>query len=66
MAKIDPKKQFQLFVAKHGSKTKAAAALGISRPYVHEMVKGSRPVSDAVLAKLGLERVVTIRKVKVA
>jgi hypothetical protein len=42
-----------------GGKGRAAIELGISRVYLWRMLQGERPVSEAVLEKIGFERVTT-------
>lgn len=58
---VDPVEALRVLVAKHGSQTAAAAALGISVPYINDMLHGKRNVSDEMLDKLGLKRVVVER-----
>ncbi len=43
-------------VAKAGSQKNAAKSLGISTQYMNDLIRERRDFSDAVLAKLGLER----------
>lgn len=59
---IDPLKELQAFVAKHPTKTAAADALGITLPYLLDMLSEQRNISDNMLEKLGLERIQTIVK----
>ena len=51
-------------VKKSGSQAAWARENGFSSPYVHDVLNFRRGISDSILAALGLERVVTYRKVK--
>jgi plasmid maintenance system antidote protein VapI len=42
----------------------AAESLGISTPYLFDLVRGRRAITDKLAAKLGYERVVRWRKVR--
>ena len=53
----DPLKELKAFVAKYPTQGEAAAALGISRPYLFDLLHNNRRPSAAILAKLGLTRV---------
>lgn len=45
------------FIARNGgSYRKAAGALGVSKSFLYDMHCGTRPYTDAVLARLGLQR----------
>lgn len=44
-----------------GSQKQLAADIGVSTPYLHDVLHGRRVPADAVLDALGLERVVTYR-----
>ncbi len=46
------------FVATHPTQRQAAAALGISPTYLGDILNERRDVSDTVLSKLGLKRIV--------
>lgn len=48
------------FVAQHRTQRAAAKALGISEPYLTDLLKGHRGLSNMILAGLGLAREVTI------
>jgi plasmid maintenance system antidote protein VapI len=64
MAKtINPLKALQAFVDKHESQRSAAAALGVSAPFLTMVLTGKRQISPKILKKLGLYRgtVVTYR-----
>lgn len=58
MKEIDPLKTLQAFVEKHKTQAAAAEALGVSRPYLSDIINGRRDFSDPVLERLGLRRVV--------
>lgn len=49
-------------VESEGSKAGAARKLGISRPYLHEILKGHRGLGPKVLAHFGLKRETRIVK----
>lgn len=50
------------FVAQYKTQADAAAALKLSQSYLTDLLRGRRAFSDAVLRKLGLERVIVERK----
>jgi len=58
MKEIDPLERLKAFVEKHKTQAAAAEALGVSRPYLSDIINGRRDFSDAVLERLGLRRVV--------
>ena len=47
------------FMARYPTQKEAAAALGVSAAYLVDLKRGSRGFSNAMLEKLGLERVIT-------
>lgn len=47
---------------KHGSRKALAAALGYSAPYLTDVFHGRRSITDKMLGKLGLSRVVVRAK----
>jgi len=49
------------FVARHGSQIAAARALGISQPYMSDIMNGRRDLSERIMKSLGLERVIVER-----
>ena len=49
------------FVARHGSQSAAAKALGISQPYMSDIMNGRRDLSERIMKALGLERVIVER-----
>lgn len=42
-----------------GNQRDAAKALGISQQYLSDVLSGARPVSDRLLRRLGLRKVIT-------
>ena len=59
----NPQRQLERLVDQLGSQTAAAQALGIGPSYFGDLLRGHRNVSDRVLTKLGLRRIV-VRKRK--
>ena len=59
---IDPLAALQMFVAQYPTQAAAAEALDISAPFLSDMLNENRRVSDTILEKLGLERIVTVVK----
>lgn len=55
---VNPTDELLKVIKKHGSQTAAAKALGISDAYLSDMANGRRDLSDAMLEKLGMKRVV--------
>lgn len=55
---INPAERLQAFVAKYPTQRAAAEALEISGPYLSDLLSGRREISDAILARLGLGRIV--------
>lgn len=45
-----------------GTITALAGELGVSKQFLSGVLLGKRPVSDNILAKLGIERVTTYRR----
>lgn len=56
MKPIDPLTHLQQFVKRHTTQKAAASALGISGPYLGDLLKGRRDFSDEMLDRLGLTR----------
>lgn len=50
------------FVETAGSQGKAAAALGVSAPYLSDVLKGRRAIADAIAIGLGYRRKVVFVK----
>ena len=53
---------FRKWVDRFPLKQDAAADLGISAPYLVDLYRGRRPITDRLLAHIGLVRTVTIRR----
>ena len=49
-------------VEEAGSQQKLAEKLGVSQPFVNQMIHGTRAISTATLEFLGYEKIVTIAK----
>ena len=62
MKRLDADAQLRAFVARFPSRTAAAYALGISTQHLHMVMTGRCKPNDAVLEKLGLERVIIQRR----
>lgn len=61
MGEVDALARLRKFVDKYPTKKAAAAALGISQPYLTDLLYMRRDLSVAMLAKLGLKRVTVPR-----
>ena len=48
----------QAFVDQHETQAAAAANLGISGSYLHDLLNGKRTFSDRILHALGLRRII--------
>lgn len=59
---IDALARLRALVKERGTARAAAAAMGVSEVYVHDLLRGQRRFSDNILEKLGLRR--TIVQVK--
>lgn len=59
---MNPLEALKREVARIGSQKKAAKALGISAQYINDLLCERRGFSDAILAKLGLERRIVKRR----
>ena len=57
-------RRIRKLVAVHGSQVAVASALDFSPQYLSDIKHGLRDPSDAMLARLGLERVVKIRSLR--
>lgn len=53
--------QLRSWLAQYGSQKALAVRLGVSVQYLNDVLRGRREVGPAVLAGLGLEKVVTYR-----
>lgn len=58
MKQEDPLSTLKRFVAAHPTQKEAASALGISQPYLFDLLKGNRPFSERMLQELGLKQIV--------
>lgn len=58
MKEIAPLERLRRFVDTFDTQSAAADELGISRQYLTQLLNGKRDFSEAVLAKIGLRRVV--------
>jgi transcriptional regulator with XRE-family HTH domain len=58
MKEIDPLDRLRAFVAKHETQAAAAEALGVSGPYLSDILNRRRDFSDQILKRLGLRRIV--------
>ncbi len=61
---MNPITVLQKLVDRLGSQKAAAAQLGISQPYLSDLLHGRRDVSDQMLVRLGLRRVERFTKVQ--
>lgn len=59
---IDPHKELARYVARAGTQVEAAKRLGVSQPYLSDILRGRRMLSRNMLTKLGLTRVETIKR----
>lgn len=50
----NPTERLEAHVARYRTQREAAAALGITQPYLSDLLQGRRTFSDAILGKLGL------------
>ncbi len=63
MKSVDPMAALKAFVARYDTQGQAAAALKISQPYLHDLLRGNRAFSEHILTQLGIERHVVFTKV---
>ncbi len=59
-AEIDALDRLHRFVERYPNKKAAADALGITPPYLNDLINMRRDISDQMLEKLGLKRVTRI------
>lgn len=62
MKEVDPARTLRAFVSRYPTKRAAAKALGISDPYLFDLLNGNRQYSEPILSRLGLRRVVVEEK----
>lgn len=58
MKEIDPLAALRAFIQQHGTQREAAKALGISEPYLTDILQGNRKFSERILSQLNLKRVI--------
>ena len=58
MKEIHPHDALAKLVIRCGSQRAAAETMGISEPYLSDLMRGHRTLNDRLLAKLGLRRIV--------
>lgn len=58
MKPTDPIKAISAEAERMGSVAEFARSAGLSASYVHDVLRGRRPPSDALLSSVGLSRVV--------
>lgn len=58
MTPADPIEAIQKAARWHGSVAEFSRSAGLSASYVHDVLRGRRPPSDALLSSVGLSRVV--------
>lgn len=59
---VNPLHELEAFVKQFPTRAAAAKALEIGEPYLHDMLNGNRNISQGILQKLGLEKIVTVVK----
>ena len=64
MKPINPTMALQDFAARYVTQVDAAKALGITPQYFSDLMHGRRDVTDSILKKLGLRRIVVERENK--
>jgi len=55
---INPIDALRAFVAQHGTQQAVAKILGVSEPFVTDMLRGRRNIPDRVLLAIGARRIV--------
>ena len=58
MKETDPIQRLRIFVAGYKTQRTAAKALGISEPYLCDLLKGRRTFSAPMLKRLGLRKAI--------
>ncbi len=61
---VDPLEKLARCHLKHGTQAKTAEYLGISQPYLNDLLKGRRPFSKRVLDALNLREIVILKEDK--
>lgn len=59
---IDALTVLRAYVTKFPTLTKAAQSLGISQPFLSDILLGNRRISPRILEKLGLEQIVRVKR----
>lgn len=62
MKTLDPHAELERHCEQFKTYTAAAEALGITGPYLRDMLHGRRDISANMLERLGLKRIVTVVK----
>ncbi len=57
-SEVDPITRLRAFADGYPTQRAAAKALGISAPYLTQLLNGDRELSDEILKRLGLRRVI--------
>jgi len=55
---ISPQARLQDLVERHGSQQAVSRILGLGQSYISDLLSGRRAASNAVLDKIGLQRIV--------
>lgn len=61
---INPRAALKAFVQRYPTQSAGAKALGISAPYLVDLLRGRRALSPRLLKRLGLRRVVVRAEAK--
>lgn len=64
MTKTDVLNALRAVVKRHKTQSAAATALGVTPPYLHDVLNGRREPGPRILKALGLERAVVYGKVR--
>jgi predicted transcriptional regulator len=55
---VSPEDRLQALVHRHGSQQAVSRVLGFGQSYISDLLSGRRAASDAVLEKIGLQRII--------
>ncbi len=61
MRAVNPLGRLQALVKQYPTQWAAAEALGIKPSYLSDLLHGRRDISDKMLDRLGLQRVITVK-----
>ena len=61
---IDVHRELRAFLSKYPTQKAAAQAIGVSQPFLHDVVAGHRRPSGKILAALGLTELRVVSRVK--